>query len=95
MSRMIGFPEKTEFVSAGAWIASKTRKLADGRFEGAAALFASDPAQGHKGGIRCNQVFAVADGRGTAERRALRALESASSLRRALAAGEVIQTPAA
>lgn len=56
MSKMFGFPEETGFVSAGAWIASKTRKLADGRFEGVAALFASDPAQGHKGGIRCNQV---------------------------------------
>ena len=56
MSKMIGFPEKKDFISAGAWIAGKARNLAGGRFEGAAALFASDPAQGHKGGIRCNQV---------------------------------------
>lgn len=93
MSKKIGFPEKTDFVSAGAWIASKTRKLADGRFEGAAALFASDPAQGHKGGIRCNQVFSIAGSRSTAERRVLRALESGSNLDRALASGVVSLSP--
>lgn len=97
MARMIGFPEKTDSIAAGAWMASKTRKLADGRFEGCAALFAYDPSQGAfpARGMRCNQVFAIAGSRRTAESRALRALETGGNLRRALASGEVSNTPAA
>lgn len=95
MTTMIGFPEKTDGTTAGAWIVSKTRKLADGRFEAAAALFSSDPSQDHKGGIRCNQIFAIAGSRSTAERRVLRAMDSGSALRLALVSGEVSHTPAA
>lgn len=93
MAKQIGFPETTSNTSGGAWIVSKTRKLADGRFEACAALFASDPAQGCRGGIRCNQIFAVAGSRGTAERRVMRALESGPLLRAALLSGEVSPTP--
>ena len=96
MARTIGFPEKTDFIAAGAWVASKTRKLADGRFEGCAALFAYDPSQGaHPArGARCNQVFAIAGSRRTAERYATRALEDIEFRLGAVMAGVVSDTPA-
>lgn len=88
------FPATTERVSAGAWVASKTRKLQAGRFEAVAALFASDPTTGHKTGIRCAMLYAIAGSRRTAETRATNALGSSRARQAAMAAGHVSESAA-
>jgi hypothetical protein len=74
-----GFPETIR--SQAAQLSSKTRRLPDGRFEAAAAIFFM--------GQRGMTVYAVASSRYRAEKEVTRATETQSNYSAALAAGRI------
>lgn len=80
-----GYPETV--VAQNCYTASKTRKLADGRFEAVAAIFFM--------GKRGMTVYAVSSSRYLALKEANRAIKSQSNYRSALADGRITLKPSA